>query len=217
MNHQIAMGVIDRLADLTEQAQTLIHGQTVAIAMDIDRQAVDHLHHEIGLAIVGAAAIQQPRDAGMIEARQDAALAQQTRVQIGADQALPDQFDRHVLLERAIHAPCQIDRPAATASQFADRSIRPDRPAAAGAGLHRLDQRMGDGRFQHPIGTGINGQQAHHLGTQFRILGGSGQPGRTLCLWNGQRAMKQRLQPRPGDTVRWRIRIAAHAGRESCN
>ena len=51
-----------------------------------DRLAFDELHHQIGLLRLGDAAIDQPRNARMLQAGEHAALAlEQLAVEIGED------------------------------------------------------------------------------------------------------------------------------------
>ena len=48
--------------------------QAAAGAVPVDRLALDELHREIGLAVVGDAAVVERRDVGVVEAGQDLAL-----------------------------------------------------------------------------------------------------------------------------------------------
>ena len=63
MNHQVAMRVLHRGANLHEQLEPFAHEQGAGVAIGIDGLAVDMLHHQIGRAVVEIAAVDQTRDA----------------------------------------------------------------------------------------------------------------------------------------------------------
>src|SRR5580700_819738 len=67
MDDQPLVGVLHRRTDLQEQAQSLGNGSAAAIAVLIERLAVDQLHHKVGDAVLGGAAIMQASDIRMIE------------------------------------------------------------------------------------------------------------------------------------------------------
>ena len=62
MHDQVLVCVLDGAADIEEQLQALAQSELLAIAVAIERLAVHVLHHEVGIALVGLARVDQPRD-----------------------------------------------------------------------------------------------------------------------------------------------------------
>ena len=77
MDHQVPVRVLHRLANLEKEPEAWLDVQALGIAEDIDRPPVDMLHHEVGGAVVGIAAVEQAGDIGMLEMRQDLPLLAQ--------------------------------------------------------------------------------------------------------------------------------------------
>ena len=76
MHDQLLVRVGDGGADAVEQPETLVNRQTARVV--VDRFAIDILQGEVRHAILTDAGIEEPRDVGMVESRQDASLAQES-------------------------------------------------------------------------------------------------------------------------------------------
>ena len=74
MDDEMLMGVLHRRAHLEKEREAGVDRQAVDVAVSIDGQAIDVLHHEIRCAVVRGPAIDQSRDVGVIEVREDLPL-----------------------------------------------------------------------------------------------------------------------------------------------
>ena len=71
MNHQVAVGVGDGLADALEQADARAGVELSKAAVFVKPHTFDVLHHQIRRAGIAGAAIENMGNAGMIETGQD--------------------------------------------------------------------------------------------------------------------------------------------------
>ena len=89
------MRVLHRVADLAEQLEPRVDVQRALVAEAVDRRALHVLHHEVRTPVGSHAAVEQPRDAGVLErgedlpllleaARQDVARAGPRRTSLSA-------------------------------------------------------------------------------------------------------------------------------------
>ena len=74
-----------------------------------DRQPLDEVHDEVGLTVLGHAAVQQPRDVGVVEARQGLPLTAKPPNRILAIEPTFDELDRDGLFIRPIRARSAVD------------------------------------------------------------------------------------------------------------
>src|SRR5690349_14871646 len=89
------MGVLDGLANAAKQADAIADGQLVFIGVSVKRQPVDKVHDEVRPPVRSRAAIDQPRDKGMIQCGEYLPLIPKTSEnEIGIDAALYH-LDRH--------------------------------------------------------------------------------------------------------------------------
>ncbi len=109
MQHEIAVREGHALAHLGEQAQPRRHVQAALVAVDIEGEALDELHHQVRLAEAGHAAIEQPRDRRVLERRQNLPFGAEPGHQLRIRQ--PQIHDLHgdALLELVVGAPCLVD------------------------------------------------------------------------------------------------------------
>ena len=77
VDDQTLMRVTHRAADVAKELQPLTHPVAALLAIAVERLAVDELHHEVRQPVVGRAAVDEPRDVGVLEAREDLALRAQ--------------------------------------------------------------------------------------------------------------------------------------------
>ena len=120
------MRVGHRGADLQEDLQPLIDREATRLAILVDRQTVDVLHHEIREALAARAAVKQPRDVRMLESREDLALVSKALQHGVAIHAALDELDGGAHLELRIVALAKKDGAHAAATQLAHDAIRAD-------------------------------------------------------------------------------------------
>ena len=71
MHDQIGVGVRDRFEDVEEDTETVLDRQVVALAVEVDRLALDPFEHEVRLSRRRHARVHKMRDVGVAQARQD--------------------------------------------------------------------------------------------------------------------------------------------------
>ena len=87
MHDQVLVGVLDGAADIEEQLQPLAQPELLPIAIAIQRLAVHVLHHEVGIAFLGFARVDQARDVRVIQAREDLALGAEAQAELALHRA----------------------------------------------------------------------------------------------------------------------------------
>ena len=158
-------------------------------AVAVDRFAVDVFQHQVGLAGLGAdAGIEQACDVRVVEPREDAALALETRHAAAAEQPGLQELDCHLAFVAPIGAPRQPDAAHAAVAQFTLQRVGADGLAAeAGRSGHR-------GRGQK--GLAVELLHAHeHRGQvlcQHRVFGPQGVEAGLLL---GGRQVEQLVEP----------------------
>ena len=80
MHDQVLMSVMHRGANDGEQLEPRRYVEPMGIAEGVDRHAVDVLHDQIGGAIRQGSAVQQMRDVGVVELREDLPLDLEARL-----------------------------------------------------------------------------------------------------------------------------------------
>ena len=83
MDDEVLMGVLDGRAHLAEEHEPRLESERALVAVGVEGNAEDALHHDVGQALLGRPAVEQPRDVGMIECRQDAPLLEESLQQRG--------------------------------------------------------------------------------------------------------------------------------------
>ena len=119
VHHEVAVRIGHRVADLDEQREPLRQRGRVR-RTPVDQVVADHqLHHHVGPAIGAHVAVEQARDAGVVEPRHDLPLgAKARRLRDGIE---PHQLDRHLLVELAVGTRSAVDLAhAATPQQCVD-------------------------------------------------------------------------------------------------
>src|SRR5690606_32163037 len=74
MDDQVLVGVLDGFTDLNKQAEECIHRASPRVAVHVQPLALHMLHDEIGAAVLGGAAVEQPSDVGVFEAGENFAF-----------------------------------------------------------------------------------------------------------------------------------------------
>src|SRR5262249_16948006 len=101
MHDEIAMRVADGLADLEEELDARPERGSVLAKVGVERLAVDVLENEVRVTAVAHAAVDETGDPGVIEAREDRALAVETRLEL---RRRGEELDRDALRERPVDA-----------------------------------------------------------------------------------------------------------------
>ena len=143
----------------------------LAIAVLVDRDAVDELHHEERPAAVGGAGVEDPRDAGVVHERQGLALGLEAGDDLFGVHARLDDLERDLAADGALLLGEEDDSHAALAELADDRVGADARAGAFGdRGLRGEAGRFGRNRGR---GGGLT------LGVVFfvsgRGLGGGGE------------------------------------------
>ena len=120
------MRVVHGGADGLEQLETGRDVQAERIAIGIDRCAVDVLHDDVSGLVRQRAAVEEVRDIGMVELRQDLPLDLEPRRCAAPDRAAVHDFDRDLLLELGIGALREVDFAHAARPQGAQHAVRSD-------------------------------------------------------------------------------------------
>ena len=82
MHDQVLVCVLNGAADVQEQLQARAQVELLPIAIAIERLAMHVLHDEVGLAFLGFAGIDQPRDVGVIQAGEDLPLGAEAQAEL---------------------------------------------------------------------------------------------------------------------------------------
>ena len=110
------MRILHRRTYLPKQLEPAGHCQLVAFTIEIDSFALDQFHDQVRHAVGGGTAIQQTRDVGMVERRQNLPFIAESLVHRSAIDAAANQFDRHFLGVLSVGANRAIDLAHATYS-----------------------------------------------------------------------------------------------------
>lgn len=197
MHHQVAVRIGHRIEHLQEQPHAFAQVEIAGIAPVVDAFAVDPLHHEVGRSAGIHAAVQQLGDAGVAQAGEDLALAQEAVARQRVVQPDADALQRRLLGELAVVAFDRIHRAHAAAAEHAG-----DAPVTDPAADQRVGRFVDRPRFERPgrqlqpdIISGVAGVSGEHrldIGPQGRIAAAlPPQPDRALGLGLLQRRIEQ--------------------------
>ena len=152
MDDQLLMRGLHRLGGGGEEGDA--RGQRRFGRGEVDRAAVDIFHDQIGRAVVGDPAVDEPGDAGVLQLGEDLALAHEAgggqRRQMGVQQ-----LNRHPLFVEAVVADRAPDLAHAALADLLEQAERPDPVGGLGG---RRGQDFGDGRQRAPPGLGASFQ-----------------------------------------------------------
>ena len=143
VHHQVGVGMADRAADLQEQAQAFVQRQLQAPAVFGDRLALDVGQHQVGLAVLAEAGIQQPGDVRMLQPRQDLALAVEALAQARVGVARVQQLQRHLPPVQPVGTLGQPHLAHAALAQRAQQAVGTGMRVGVPAARVRLHQRRG--------------------------------------------------------------------------
>ncbi len=149
MDHEVAMGVAHRVADLAEQLQPFVEVAAARAAVLGERQPFDELEDGVGAPVGGDAAVEQPGDPRVLQSRQDPALGAEALEQ--RRRVTTQELDRGLLPELAVGARRAIDLAGAAG---ADERIDPPGP----------EPRAGEQATRVGSGAGVGLAGVEHAG-----------------------------------------------------
>ena len=149
VHDQVRVRVADRVAGLQEQREALRQRRLPLRCPVGDRFAVDVFQREVGLAVLGGAGVEQARDVGVFQPRQDLPLAGETQAQVRSARPGRSSFSAtrrwyRPSSRQAIHppGPCRLRRAGVRAG-----TGRCSRRARAWRGEQRFAQEFVVARF----------------------------------------------------------------------
>ena len=126
VHHQALVRVAHGAADLEEELEPVVDRERPARGPDVDRLALDVLHDEVGHALVGAAAVEEPRDVGVVQRGKDLALGAEARQHVLGVHATLDDLERDPLLVLAVGALGEVDGAHPAPAELADQPVGAD-------------------------------------------------------------------------------------------
>ncbi len=99
MHHQMAVGIVHGSANLAEELEPVVDAESMLVAVAGDRHAAYELHHYVGHAVDGLAAIDQAGDMTMLEGGEDLALDTETAARLTLVESRREQLDRYLVAE----------------------------------------------------------------------------------------------------------------------
>ena len=97
MDDEVAVGVLDGLADFEKEREDLV--ARTALAVGVDGDAVDQLEYEIGTTVFGFAAIDEAGDEGVLEAGKGLTLLLEASASVVGVEAVADDLEGDLLME----------------------------------------------------------------------------------------------------------------------
>ena len=110
MDDQVLVRVMHGGADCAEELQAIGDGYVPVVAVIVQRLALDVFEDEVGNAVLGRSAVEQPGDVRVIQARQDLPLVTEALPDGVRVHAPLDQLNGHLLAILIIRPVGQVDR-----------------------------------------------------------------------------------------------------------
>ena len=175
VDDEVLVGVLHRRADLPEEPEAVADREAALPAVVEQRNACDVLHHEVRLALLGRAAVDQPSDAGVLQRGRDLALVSEPLQDLRARHPGAHELDGDLLLELVVGAPRQIHLAHAAVPDLLEDLVGADALTEPPAGpLRRLERRRpaGAGDVEELPVPLVRRQQRLHLAGKRRVSGG---------------------------------------------
>ena len=102
MDDPLLMRVLDSVADLNEQLQSLRGVQVVLVAVIRDANAANQLHYEVWTAVLGCAGVEYLRDVRVVHHRQRLTFRLEAGDDLPRVHARLDNFERHATADRLL-------------------------------------------------------------------------------------------------------------------
>jgi len=165
---------------------------------------LDVLHHHVRHSLVGGAAVDQPRDVGMVERGENPPLFRESCLETRIEQGSGHDLDGDVLLEGPVRARREVDDAHAAAADLSQRAVLADQTALQFLPVNGLEDgppRIGAGerrRLQELARRLVGAEQlfdfAPHLGVG---CAGLQEPAFPCLHWQEHGGVKQRLETCP--------------------
>ena len=200
VDDQAPVGGGHRIADVTEDSKPRPDVQLVVVAVAIDPHPLHVLHREIRKPLVGEAAVEELRDAGMRQPGQDLPLGHEARALMTVERTL-NHLQRHVALVLPVGPSREVDGSHPAAPDLAHDGIWTNPapgPIAHARLVHGRRAQPGDEALERPVRTSVRVEQRLDLEAQRHIvaaLGGDERGSRMIRL--GERLLEQQLEACP--------------------
>jgi hypothetical protein len=169
MDHQVAVRVLDRIADDREQLQAVRDRELLLIAILINRGSTHVLHDDVRRPIRRRPGVEQVGDVGILEAGENLLFLSEALSGIGAGHAGRDDLDGDFLPELTVDSIREIDSSHPAASDLAHELVRPE--AASGeARLVEGHDELG-GMVEKGARAVMGGEQAPDLSAELHVVG----------------------------------------------
>jgi len=183
MNDEVSVGEVHRLAHHAEQLEAARDREPGGPAVDVERLAVDVLHDEVRIAVAGAAAVDQPRDVGMGQRRQDLALLREALQDLPRLDARADHLDGNAVVAVAVWRR-QVDDAGLALADLAEQPVTRDAVADA----HRRARQL-----EEPAGARICGEQRLDVAADLGVAALASEQRGALARRAGNREPEQPL------------------------
>ena len=158
VNDQILMRVMHRAADVAKESKPRVDAEPVLVAIRRDRQTVDVLHHEVGELPVRHAAVQQLRDASMLQRRQDLTLGAKAPAKVPVVGARVKDLDRDLLFVLSVVAVGEKHDAHTAASELSNYAVSADASNWT-CGIECVQECAGDLGFQDSVRSLVSDDQ----------------------------------------------------------
>ena len=160
--------------DFQKKREPLGHWQCFLLDERCHRHARHVVHHKIGRAILARARVDQPRNVGMIQPRQNLALRAEPSHQLFVVEIAPQHLDGHLFFEITVGARRQVDRAHAAFPDFTHEHVSPNATADFRDALARNIRAGGLGTLLNWVRPVLQeclrfGQQRAGFAKHFRI------------------------------------------------
>ena len=184
MDDEHAVRVIDGRADPAEEPQLVANRQRACLAVPVDRDALDVLHHEVGRAVRGLPAVDEARDRRVIERGQDLPLAAETDQVLGGQRPAPHDLDRDALLVAVVVTDGEVNGPHPAAADLADQAIRAEPVTGGVVGcVEMAPRRAADDLVEERLPVDVRAQQSLDAVAQLVVAAATG---RQVCVTLGR-------------------------------
>ena len=197
VNDQIRVRLRDCGEYFEKQAQARTDIETLGVAVDVDRLALDVLEHEVRLTRVGDAGVDQSRDVRMRKSREEAALATKAFLARSAYQGRVQELDGYPAFEAPVAATREPDTAHPALAELFFQRVRAKRVALERARRRERRQRAVREKAFAFDDVAL-GEQRFDIGRErLVLLPQLAKPRQALAALELQRAIEQRAQRLP--------------------
>ncbi len=195
MDDQALVSELHRVARSQEDGEPLVDPELMFVAVVEERRAGDMLHDQVRAAVRCGASVDQPRDVGVIEHREDLPLGAESLQDLFRAHAGLDQLDRDLFGEALVVPRGAIDHAHSAAADLFEDAVGAE-PVARGDGRA---EPWGGGRVEKIAGLVVCGEQRSHFRGQGRVrLGDLREEGIPRGGLQLQGLVKEAMDPIPG-------------------